>query len=85
MPIAFVDWCHNDSSQEPDVILTKAASLCHGSMVKNTSGSWHFFLSFVIMGNMMKKLSMHLINVVCLMAVHSVVHQTRVVATLWLG
>jgi len=34
MPITFVDWYHNDGSQEPDVNLTEAASLCYGWTVK---------------------------------------------------
>jgi len=56
MLIFFVDWYHNDSSQEPDVILTKAASLCYGLTVKNTSTSWHFVLWFWIMTNMLKNI-----------------------------
>ncbi len=54
MPIDIVDPYHNDNSQEPVVILTEAASLCYGLAVKNTSGYWHFLLSFFIMTNTLK-------------------------------
>jgi len=53
--LPFLYQYHNDSSQEPDVILTEAASLCYGLMVKNTTGSWHFFLWFWIMPNTLEK------------------------------
>jgi len=56
MLIIFVDRYHNDRSQEPDVILNKVASLCYGLMVKNTTGSWHFFLLFYVMTSTLKKL-----------------------------
>jgi len=46
MPITFVDRQLIDSSHKLDAVLTKAASSCCQLMVKNTSSSWHFFLSF---------------------------------------
>jgi len=56
MPIIFIDWNHNYSSHELDVIFTKAALYCCQLTVKSALTSWHFLLLFCIMTNPLQEI-----------------------------
>jgi len=48
-----------DNSHGRDAVLAEAASSCCQSAVKSTSHSWHFFLPFLIMTNLLELLSVN--------------------------